>query len=806
MMIVNEGPTSAVLLLLIWGGVVKNAQKSMTDRKDSAGMPSEVKAKLESLERERREKRLEYALQSVAKGDLSQLANLEFLGEVLRLLSTGAGIRAEFAGGFADGLIAAMIKSDIETRTRLLPIVYHLAAHSLQTEDDGYILCAHGILKEWLVVEEDAIPGVETLGKVHESLVEWLLFAGHFDEVKASLQLWREVSEDHRRRPAVLRGMAGKCLEAFTKKSILTFLCTSVLNSTTTNRDLEGILEVLSPASTINLLQMLEPQTPQDQKTKLIGILVHQGSLAVPGLERFAAECQETRDLLLVLQIARDIGGEELLPLATTLVHHKDEAIQLASIGIIVEHGGEQKLGHLLAALELVSDSVKLHLLKFLLGERLDDPLVRESFVALGRRRVTFAQQHFLELMLAILVGLKRNPSRDSLQLLYEFKDEAKSKGWDRQLSLGIQEAINTVEPVLRRESRNMSGDDGSVQFVNDPVEQQLAAGKIREVEERVASFLAEENTKEAGVFVYNQAVMAANQRDYAVAEKLRDRLLEIDPFALTEVVRLGELIDENKSGAITSQHLEIWHDLCSQFPEDTYAALYHNCRLENYRPGDILVKSGEIDNSLFFLNSGTISMTCETGGREVFLRKYTPGNILGAEHFFSASVWTVTLVAMTEVQVHVLERKSWELLVKRYPQLSGQLQDFCQRYAKAADLLKMSGDERRRDFRHPISVPSRHILIDHYGQKSERSCRGQLLDISNSGVAFTLKMATREMAQDLLGRQLVTSLEVQGEKEEITGVVVGVRPLDPVEKLYSVHVKLAEDNRRIVSKIVGAQ
>ena len=53
---------------------------------------------------------------------------------------------------------------------------------------------------------------------------------------------------------------------------------------------------------------------------------------------------------------------------------------------------------------------------------------------------------------------------------------------------------------------------------------------------------------KEAGGLIYDQAVNYLNQKKYAVAEMLRDRLLEVNPLALSEVIQLGELIEEHKS------------------------------------------------------------------------------------------------------------------------------------------------------------------------------------------------------------------------------------------------------------------
>ena len=134
--------------------------------------------------------------------------------------------------------------------------------------------------------------------------------------------------------------------------------------------------------------------------------------------------------------------------------------------------------------------------------------------------------------------------------------------------------------------------------------------------------------------------------------------MLEINPMALSEVIRAGEIIEEEKSSSISSNHLKIWGDLYEKMTTEEFTAMYYALRLEKYHADDVIVRSGETDTSLYFVNSGFVGIYCYHGSQEVFLKRMQPGDILGVDQFFSVSVWTVTLKAQSEVQIHVLDRR----------------------------------------------------------------------------------------------------------------------------------------------------
>jgi len=753
-----------------------------------------VKLTLDDKEKERFNQRFTHNFNRFVSCDFTTLTNGEFLQEFVRRCSTGLDFGKDDINGLLEALTGAVLVGNLDARQRCLPILYQIGEIYLADEEKDQILCLHTILREWFAEEEEILPGADTIIKTLINCVEWLLFHNYLEELVETFTIWQGISREEVTKSQVIRGMAGRSLDYFRKKSFLAVLTDTYLKDSDKRDAVTTIMQSLAPASGVYLLEKSLESQDRAERGVLLDLVATFERHAVAAIGEILRSKPAKEDLEVILPLLQQVGGQESIELAQNLHTHEDESIQLLSVGIVAHVAGNDASGELCYALDVVSAPVKLHILRLLLGEGVEDEVFFETLCDLALQGEDFDPDISHQILISVLTGLKKFPKEETVEVLQKMKQIFSEKKNIKQVELLVDEALHYIEPKLRHKGLSGGNASDDVSFDFDPVEQNLSSKKVREIENTVQKLIKTGELKKASVYIYNQAVIASSQSDFTVAEMLRDRLLEVDPYALTEVVRLGELIEETKSGAITPHHLEIWKELCEKITEEEYSVIYHNFRLENYAAEQIIVKSGETDNSLFFLNSGNVSLHCGNPGNQSFLRKYGPGDILGGEQFFSASVWTVTLTAMTDVQLHVLDRKGWGRAIQELPQLEAKIVEFNNKYKRIADLLKMTGDERRIYFRHSVTIPSRHFLIDQYGRKNERSCRGELIDISQGGVAFSVKLANKDVAQGLLGRQIVTTIEINNETREVAGLVVGVRQQDPLEKTYSVHIKLAEE------------
>jgi len=307
----------------------------------------------------------------------------------------------------------------------------------------------------------------------------------------------------------------------------------------------------------------------------------------------------------------------------------------------------------------------------------------------------------------------------------------------------------------------------------------------------QIEQLLQDKNIAGATELIAGNAVSAAMEKDFVTAENLRDRLLAVNPNALFEVIRVNEAIEKEKGGAISKHYLSLWHQLYDFLEPDAFNALYHCQRFKNYQAEEVIAQQGDLNPTLYFINEGRVVLTYRQGRKEVFIQKMNPGEIIGSGPFFDVSVWTVSLVAMTDVKVQALERQAFLKLLPQYPRLETSLADFCRRSDRVPDLLRKLEGNRRQDARYPVQLILVNSLLGNDENSPQQSFKAQVEDISLGGFSLSIRISQKEKIRLLLGRCLISSLPLGIEKvQERSGKIVGVTLYDYMEKKYSVHVR----------------
>jgi hypothetical protein len=182
-------------------------------------------------------------------------------------------------------------------------------------------------------------------------------------------------------------------------------------------------------------------------------------------------------------------------------------------------------------------------------------------------------------------------------------------------------------------------------------------------------------------------------------------------------------------------------------------------------------------------------------------------GDIIGVGQFFSVSVWTVSLTAQQDTQVHVLRREDFLKVIERFPEVEDILFDFCNNKEEIQTLVRMSGKDRRNHARYPVNVIVNNTLLNPYGGNTgKRIFQGEMLDISKGGLSFSIRISKKENAHLLLGRQIISEVNLLGnEVLKCFGVIVGVRDQNARNKEFSIHVKFySEIEQRQVTNVLN--
>lgn len=110
---------------------------------------------------------------------------------------------------------------------------------------------------------------------------------------------------------------------------------------------------------------------------------------------------------------------------------------------------------------------------------------------------------------------------------------------------------------------------------------------------------------------------------------------------------------------------------LISDLNPDQCAALSEITTLQQLKDGDILIKQGDIDDSLHIVGEGTLAVERQsTEGDHITLRILKSGDLAGAMGFVDGTEHTATLRALGETSVVTLKRHDLEAVLHSSPEL----------------------------------------------------------------------------------------------------------------------------------------
>lgn len=294
-----------------------------------------------------------------------------------------------------------------------------------------------------------------------------------------------------------------------------------------------------------------------------------------------------------------------------------------------------------------------------------------------------------------------------------------------------------------------------------------------------------------------------AKAKCFKKAESLRDRLMELDPMALSEIIRSAEIIEEEKEKARSQDGFEIWADLFKILTTEEGNALYYAMEEGFYAEEQPVYVQGEENANLYFVMEGQVRIQFTQGGREVVLKILRPGEILGEDNFFFDTVCTCDASSFPRARLKYLAKSVLLEWKGKFPALESKLYSYCLKSEKLNDLLARKKFDRRVDKRFSTSGKAVAQLLNAAGSPVGKPFRVDLSDISASGLSCFVRISKKETARLLLGRILKLDLLVQdGEKARPIGqkgTVVAVRS-NPFED-YSLHVKF---DKRIDGNILN--
>lgn len=326
------------------------------------------------------------------------------------------------------------------------------------------------------------------------------------------------------------------------------------------------------------------------------------------------------------------------------------------------------------------------------------------------------------------------------------------------------------------------------------PESERAFEGSISAQEKLVDGYIEENNQEKAVELLSELITRYAVEKNFIKADALRDKLYEVAPFALNEIIKTAEIIAEEKRKSLDPKHLELWADLYESLTPDETIELFYSMKELNLKPGQAAFKQGQHNSNLYFVQEGFLKLCYDpVDQEEIVLKELSAGEHANMNSFFSYAICTHTLVAATETKLTYLEKDILTKWKAAFPGIEVKLDRFCHRKGTTLDDLVQKVELDLRAYKRVKTTSTAIVqLLDDSGQPLKKPFKVSLLDISAGGVGFTVELNRKEEADRLLDRFLIleNDFEASTGKQKIAqkGRIVAVNLL-PFGKA-SVHVR----------------
>jgi CRP-like cAMP-binding protein len=671
------------------------------------------------------------------------------------------------------------------------------------------------LLQDWLRFETDFLSVCSSVcGQLQDNGIR-MLEEGRWKECSVLLDLFYQIQSGSLEKSNSIRSVVCKAQDKMALDHVLEELTLVSLRGRGERRALaESLLTRLGRRAAIYLLEILLKCQNREDRIRLVGFIPATGNVSIRVIEEYLKKDLPWYGIRNIILMITAMDDQRLLSLIMPFLTHEDIRIQQQVLDSITEIVPGNPGPYLLKALPVVNDSLKVRLVS-LIGV-LGEPNASDAFLDLLGQRDSFSPDVCDELLQKLAVQVRLSDSIRAVNLLNMVLDERAEEhdpdtdpvsiAVNHTLQIlkprfSIYDSSDTDEPAESDLENFVDVSLSDVSFHGDQAAQNIARQKVHAINEKVAKILGEKTPEHASQYLFEECVAAAENKDFETAELLRDRILEVDPNALVELIKAGEKIEQEQSTSVNSHHISIWQDLYDSLSTDEFNALYFALESRSFSPGSVIVEQGAIRSELYFINSGEARLACLRGKDEIFLKRIGAGEIIGSGPFFDVSVWTVSLTALGETDIHVLERERYLELLEQFPNLESCLREYCKKTDAVPKLLRMSGEDRRHSVRYPLSLIVKHSLLDRHGNANMRSFKGEIADLSCFGLSFTIRITRKENARLMLGRSIRTLIPVPGSDSiTVTGKIVAVRFQESGENDFLIHVQFDEP---IVERVV---
>lgn len=294
--------------------------------------------------------------------------------------------------------------------------------------------------------------------------------------------------------------------------------------------------------------------------------------------------------------------------------------------------------------------------------------------------------------------------------------------------------------------------------------------------EKKSPGISAEQLQKQTKNQLFTQIESAVQAKKFLEAVSLREKLLEVDPMAISEAIKAAELIEEAMTAAIDKEHVATWPGLYEPLSEEEKNCLFHSMKSNLIQEKRAILQYGALNNRLFFIEKGTVVVAIPQEGSEKLkvFAQLGRGDVLGEYSFATLALCSATAVTKTPVQLRYLEGKMAESWNENHPGLYEKVMEFCQKHGQIDQITKRKEQEVHPNPRYPVQGRVNATLLNKSGEDDGQVFNGDVGEISRSGCSFAIHCNQKETIRKLLTKSFSLDFTCTNKEKDVVFSSVG--------------------------------
>ncbi len=751
-------------------------------------------------ERERKKRRLEAGIRGFLQGNVNLLKSVElvkYLPHAVRQLRKSTD-RADVSI-LLNGIVASLKECDTDVKEALLNSMITIAENLLIDGQWNHV----DLIVEPLMSEVGNGGFGELMMEKALTLLQQVMQKswqdGQNDRGDRILNLLYQIRSGQLYFTTPIQTIAAKVQDRGIRRANLPQLLTECL-AAPKEQTLSYRLVLQGPVALRFLVEALINSDSAADRIKIIDLLTYSPNFLPSVIHERLQEHMPWYAKRNLIKLLGDTGKEEDVESILPYLCHDDFRVQRETFLTLYKIAGRKRKQVLVKALEESSDYIKIQIVSSLANFCGED--VAKKLVELLISHEQFDENNREDLLLQLLDTLGRcvcPTAHKGIEAFLQTRRQRSARKISDQVWAAAEKSLkflhnelqeNRKKHVLASQMRKNALKQVA-KMSKTAISRRVITGSVQE--QTVQILLSRGDKTAAAEKILELIERAAHLRNFVQAEKLSEWLIEIDPTALSHIVRAAEIIDREKLASVDKGHLEIWRELYDVLTTEEFSAVYHAMEPRVYENEEVIISQGSFQGSLFFINSGKVKLYCDDQGSEALFDTIGRGKLFGMDSFFEASVWTISVAAIGPTKISVLNVDCLLEWKDSLPELEAKLHIFCQKFEKLGELVQRSSNDRRMFNRQQIEGMAATTLLDNRGKGIGTVFTAELVDISEGGISFLVPISQKVNARLLLGRKIQLKFQgkfASGEDIILAGDILAIKSHETNENDYSLHMK----------------